>query len=239
MPVPGSGPRPLRYRGPVTGTRVDEGVGERRRGRPPRTEEERAAHRSRLLLAAMEAIRRRGPDVTLDELAAEAGVSKPVLYDAFGGRAGIADAIARHVADEVAAAVLVGSAGSAPLGRSQLVARYLGTLVDLVDGDREVYGFLVRAIRSPDRGFLDNAWVAALHEQADGLMALLAPDLSPAHLRVLTDGSFGFVFAAIESWLADPALDKAELVRSVALLVDVGLAAMVEQLVHPDPDFSY
>jgi AcrR family transcriptional regulator len=49
-------------------------------GRPPRTAEERAAQRTRLVDAAMAAIRTHGPDVSVDEIAAAAGVSKPVLY---------------------------------------------------------------------------------------------------------------------------------------------------------------
>ena len=51
---------------------------------------EHTGHRRRQLLAAADrVIRRRGPDASMDEIAAEAGVAKPILYRHFGNKDGL------------------------------------------------------------------------------------------------------------------------------------------------------
>src|SRR3954468_19413164 len=56
----------------------------------------RAARRSELLEAAVRAIRRTGPSVSMDVIAAEAGVTKPIVYRHFGDRVGLASALAEQ-----------------------------------------------------------------------------------------------------------------------------------------------
>jgi AcrR family transcriptional regulator len=200
--------------------------GERRRGRPPRTEAQRAEQRRRLTTAAMDAIRTRGPDLSIDELAAAAGVSKPVLYDEFGGKLGIADAIAVVLAEqverEVLDAVLTSGSFDLPLALRSLV----DALVTLIDGEPALYAFLVRSIRSSDRGFLDNALVRVIHERASVIFATIAPDVPPEEVEVLTDGVFGFMFGAVESWQASRRVDQARLVDTLAVAIAEGLRAV-------------
>ncbi|MBK6967546.1 MAG: TetR/AcrR family transcriptional regulator [Candidatus Microthrix sp.] len=73
----------------------------KRRGRPPRSEVERAAQRTRLIEAAMGAVRAGGGDISVADIADSAEVSKPVLYAEFGDKNGIADAISVVLADIV------------------------------------------------------------------------------------------------------------------------------------------
>jgi AcrR family transcriptional regulator len=73
----------------------------KRRGRPPRSEVERAAQRTRLIEAAMDAVRAGGGDISVADIADSAEVSKPVLYAEFGDKNGIADAISVVLADIV------------------------------------------------------------------------------------------------------------------------------------------
>src|SRR3954468_5476638 len=56
--------------------------------------ERRATRRAQLLDAAVRAIRRDGPRVSMDAIAAEAGVTKPIVYRHFGDRVGLASALA-------------------------------------------------------------------------------------------------------------------------------------------------
>ena len=63
---------------------------------PRRTGEER---REELLDAAERAIRRAGPQASMDQLAGEAGITKPILYSHFGDRAGLAEALAERTSD--------------------------------------------------------------------------------------------------------------------------------------------
>jgi len=82
---------------------VDEPVKpDRRRGR---WAEHREQRRELLITAAIAAVRRYGPDVGMDAVAAEAGVSKPILYRYFADKSALWLAIAQRVAGRVVAAV--------------------------------------------------------------------------------------------------------------------------------------
>nr|MBO2503962.1 TetR family transcriptional regulator [Thermoanaerobacterales bacterium] len=51
-----------------------------RPGRPRGPRRDRSERRAELLDAAERAIRRTGPKASMDEIAAEAGITKPILY---------------------------------------------------------------------------------------------------------------------------------------------------------------
>src|SRR4051794_18817448 len=55
-----------------------------------------SARRRQLLAAADRVIRRRGPNASMDEIAAEAGVTKPILYRHFGHKDGLYQALVRR-----------------------------------------------------------------------------------------------------------------------------------------------
>jgi AcrR family transcriptional regulator len=192
-------------------------------GRPPRTAEARAAQRLRLLDGAMAAIRRAGPDASVEEMALEAGVSKPVLYAEFGDKHGIAEAIAVELVERSEQDVL------AELGRRGTIdlaaALRLGIegFIDIVTQEPEVYGFIVRSIRSNDKGLLDNALVRVLQARFELVAQVLAPDADPVLLQVIAHGTFGFVVGSIESWLASQAPPRDELVENLVAILASGL----------------
>jgi AcrR family transcriptional regulator len=202
----------------------------RPRGRPPRTEAQREAHRTRLVESAMEAIRALGADLSIDDIAARAGVSKPVLYDEFGGRLGIADAISVVITERLEQQVADELAGGAPFDLSAAVRLFVAAVVNFIDAEPALYSFLVRSIRTPERGFLDNALVAGIHERSEMVGGFVAPDLPEDHLRVLTDGVFGFVFAAVESWQVRQAPPKEELIDTLAQVIRVGFRGVSERI---------
>jgi AcrR family transcriptional regulator len=199
----------------------------RGRGRPPRTEQQRAAERARLIEAAMNAIRRGGPELSIDELAAAAGVSKPVLYDEFGGKLGLADAVAlvlaEHFQNKVIAAVVAQPQLDVGIG----VRAAVRALITLISGEPELYAFLVRSLRQSDRGFLDNALVRVMHDRATLLVRLAAPDVDLDTLAVLTDGLFGFLFAAVESWHGTGRPAEEDLVEMLARQIQLGIQEVI------------
>lgn len=71
----------------------------RRRGRPPATG--LVADRGQVLAAAMRAIRVHGPDTTMDEIAAEATVTKPIVYRMVGDRAALTVALSEWLIDQI------------------------------------------------------------------------------------------------------------------------------------------
>lgn len=174
----------------------------------------------------MAAIREHGPDVSIDELAAAAGVSKPVLYDEFGGKLGIADAIAVELAERVERKVLADLVAGGGFDLPSAVRAVVDGLVTLITDEPALYSFLVRSIRSSDRGFLDNALVRVIHERAGVVLGALAPTVAADHVAVLTDGVFGFLFAAVESWQATKQPPKDELVATLAAVIGEGFKAV-------------
>lgn len=176
----------------------------------------------------MAAIRARGAEVSIDDLAAAAGVSKPVLYDEFGGKLGVADAIAVVLAEQVERAVIADLAKAQTLDMSLAVQAVVDALVTLIVDEPQLYAFLVRSIRTSDRGFLDNALVRVIHERASLVMGLLAPGVPAEHLAVLTDGVFGFLFAAVESWQGTRQPPKDELVRLLTAVIGEGFKALAD-----------
>jgi AcrR family transcriptional regulator len=195
----------------------------RRRGRPRRTPAERAEQRDRLVEAVMQTVRERGPDVSMDDLARGAGVSKPVLYTEFGDKRGVADAIAVALAQRLEARAAADLGGEVTI--PAVVRATVGALVDLIDTEPELYAFIVRAIRTGDRGLLDNGLARVIHERLDVLGAVLLPDRDPVRLRALTDGLFGFGFAAVESWTSHRELSKEELIEALSVVVQGGIEA--------------
>jgi AcrR family transcriptional regulator len=93
--------------------------------------------RERVLDAAERAIRRDGAGVSLEAIALEAGVTKPIVYARVGGRTELANALAERLSDR-----LVVSAGDAikarPSGRAALAALIEANLTTVAD-HRELF----------------------------------------------------------------------------------------------------
>ena len=172
----------------------------------------------------MQTVRERGPDISMDHLAKGAGVSKPVLYSEFGDKRGVADAIAVTLARRLEARAAADLADQ-PMEIPSVVRATISALIDLIDTEPELYSFIVRAIRTGDRGLLDNGLVQVIQERLAVLMALLLPGLDTVRLRVLSDGLFGFGFAAVESWTSHRELSKEELIDALSVVVQGGIEA--------------
>lgn len=180
----------------------------------------------------MAAIRRVGSEASVDELAAEAGVSKPVLYAEFGGKEGIADALALELAQRGERAVIAQLANSPAVDAASGIRIAIEALLTLVGDEPEIYGFLVRAMRSSDRGLLDNALVRTLQSRVAMLTGLIAPGSDPALLKVLTHGTFGFVFAAFESWQTSHEPSREVLVDALTTIVLNGFVAVGSEVLR-------
>lgn len=207
---------------------MDQGLA-KRRGRPPRTEAQRADQRARLLAGVMEAVRTKGPDVSIEDMAAVAGVSKPVLYDEFGGKLGVADAVAVELADRIQLTVISAVVASGELMLDHAVRTVVDGVLDVIETEPELYAFLVRSLRSSDRGLLDNALVRVVHEKASLLINLVAPGAVESEVDVLSAGVFGFVFAAVEAWATTKQPARAELVDLLASIIDEGIRTVASR----------
>jgi AcrR family transcriptional regulator len=109
-------------------------------------ESERARRREELLDAADRVVRRSGPEVPMDEIAAEAGITKPILYRHFGDKDGLYEALAERYIAELAQAIR--SVAQTGNGRSRLAAG-IDAYLSHIEREPERYRFLLAAVERP------------------------------------------------------------------------------------------
>ena len=110
----------------------------RRPGRP--SGRQHVVDRERVLDAAERAIAQYGAGVSIEAIAREAGVTKPIVYARVGKRTEVSDALAQRLADRLidAAARAIGTRRT---GRTQLVAMIQSNLETLAE-HRELFLFV-------------------------------------------------------------------------------------------------
>jgi len=180
----------------------------RRRGRPAgrTTVDGVIADREALLGAAERLIRRRGPDVSLDSIAVEAGVTKPILYRGVGHRGELVNALALRLTSRMAhdVAQLVGGASGPRDALRRLVAGYL----DRAASDRHLYLYVTAGGASEER-------VQQSLLLADGAARLFAERIAsyreargadPAVATVWAYGLLGALHFVTLWWLRDEAI---------------------------------
>ena len=119
----------------------EDAEGPDRRDRAAARGEAREAKRQRLLDAAVTVVRREGPGVSMDEIAAEAGVTKPIVYRVFGDREGLTKALADRFADELARS-LQDAITAAPTDRDR-VRSAIDTYVAFIEREPSIVRFLI------------------------------------------------------------------------------------------------
>lgn len=120
-----------------------------------RSSEEQAERRHGFLDAAVAVVRRDGPTASMEAMAAEAGVTKPILYRVFGDREGLLLALAERFATELGAALATPLAGSDPHAGSgagpevepkEVLRATIDAYVALIERDPELYRFLTERL---------------------------------------------------------------------------------------------
>ena len=168
-------------------------------GRDARWVEHRRVRRRELVESTLRAIRRHGATIGMDEIAAEAGTSKPVIYRHFGDRPGlhraVVEKVARFILDDLQATV--GWEHSDDL--SALVRDLTLSYLRLVERDPEIYRF-VMARPLVDVG--DDP-VVGLTMRVGGRIARLLEENGFGAERAATwgHGLVGCVRAATDQWI--------------------------------------
>jgi AcrR family transcriptional regulator len=202
-------------------------------GRPEPTEEEREARRAQLLDAAVEAIRRHGPDVSMEDLAKAAGVTKPILYRNFGHRDGLTTALATRFAlglqDTLVSAM---AAGNAP---RETLEKTIDAYLAFVERDPEVYRFLVRRLLANEHSktpAVAELTVGNFVSQVGSQVALVlgeqlrAAGLDSGGAEPLAHGIVGLVHAAGDWWLDRQTMPRERLVTYIVGLLWGGFTGL-------------
>jgi AcrR family transcriptional regulator len=189
-----------------------------------RDDDHRIQRRDQLLDAATEVVRRLGPETTMEAVAAEVGVAKPVLYRYFGDRSGLFDALAARVAGDLERTLSEALSSGLPL-RLQ-VESAIDAYVGVLESDPQVYRFATTRMRpdpSAPSGAFDDATTMLARALGDACRRA-GRDSGPA--EVWAAGIIGMVHVAADRWLRHPVMTRAALVDHLSELLWSGLDAV-------------
>lgn len=185
-----------------------------------------ADRRTSLLEAADRVVQRDGPAASMNVIAAEAGITKPILYRHFGDKGGLYSALATRHIDE-----LLGRLRAALVTRGGLEARTRATVdayLAAIEERPQVYRFLVRraaveeaGVRGEVEGFVrrfgDELAMGIRHEPALG-------EVDPVRALVWAHGIAGMVQAAGDWWLDHTDVPRVTVVDELTALLVAGFA---------------
>lgn len=192
-----------------------------------------AAQREELLHAAQRAIRKHGDTVSMEDIAREAGITRPILYRHFGDRHGTAIALRDWMLEPFSAslpALLYGrptddAKRTAADRREELIHGlnvFVSQLAAFIEANPELYRFL----RS--QGMFDDKWEAKEGEWSDpiseGVGRVLAEIVGEKGIdentaRVWGYALMGMIGNPLEWWAATRGADRFDMERDVMHLV--------------------
>src|SRR5947209_7219439 len=153
----------------------------------------RPERRDQFIEAAIQVIRRKGPGVSMAEIAAEGGVSKPILYRHVGDRAGLYLAMAdRFVSESLAAHQ------GPPLTGRPLTEKTIDAFLAFVEREPELYRFLREGSGSGEGG--DGDFVRSVGMQ---LAAIFEGFGAPAEQASVVGQAMAGAVGATASWWID------------------------------------
>lgn len=163
-----------------------------------------------LVQAAMRAIRRHGPDVAMEDIATEAGISKPILYRHFHDKGDLYMAVSETATQRLRAALLSGlDTDGDP---RELLRLMIETYLMFIEDEPELYRFVVR------RSFADRPVpqdpVTTNAELISATLATIFGDrlrslgMDPGGAETWAHAGVGMVQAAGDWWLQREALSR-------------------------------
>ncbi|GGW31209.1 TetR family transcriptional regulator [Streptomyces xantholiticus] len=213
--------------GMTTGVRRRMGVEERRQ---------------QLIGVALELFSHRSPDdVSIDEIAAAAGISRPLVYHYFPGKQSLYEAALRRAADELAARFLEPPKG--PLGARLL--RVMGRFFDFVEEHGPGFSALMRG--GPAVGSSrTNAMIDEVRQAAyDQILAHLGIDDPSPRLALVVRSWVSLAESTALIWLDGRRIPRAELelqlvhdfaaLAAVSAAYDEEMATLLVRILADEP----
>jgi AcrR family transcriptional regulator len=198
-------------------------------GRRSRWTEHRRARREDLVGAAVEAVRRTGPDFAVDDVARSAGVSKTVIYRYFTDKDELVDAVLQRISGTVLLPRLLGEIGTEHADDRAALRAVIAAFVALIEEEPALYRF---AYAHTGRAGRTDLVAATEREIAEALGRMMGDRLAEAGRPI--DGAMtwaygvvGMVQLAAHWWSGNPSVPSAALVEQLTDLADGGLAALL------------
>lgn len=197
-------------------------------GRKRRWHRHKVERRTELVDGALDAIRRRGRDVSMDEIAAEIGVSKTVLYRYFVDKNDLTTAVMMRFTQTTLIPNMA-AALSSNLDGFALTREIIRVYVDTVAAEPEPYRFVMaNSSASKNKVVADSERIiarmlAVMLRQRMKRVGMDTRGADPwAHLIV------GGVQLATHSWMSDPRMTSDELIDYLTMLCWSALRGIVE-----------
>ena len=191
-------------------------------GRRTRWRQHREARRAELVEAAIRAVAKHGASVGMDEIAAEAGTSKTVLYRYFDDKADLHDAVGRRAAEDVVADI------ARELDRQihprEHVAAVIDAYLKVLETQPELYRFVVH--RSGSSAVVD--YVGLVTAQLSRVIGdrLRTAGLDSGGAEPWGHGIVGLVQSAGDWWLDRQSMTRASLTDYLTTLIWGGFQGM-------------
>ncbi|MYX26122.1 TetR family transcriptional regulator [Streptomyces sp. SID8381] len=198
--------------------------------------------RQQLIGVALELFSRRSPDdVSIDEIAAAAGISRPLVYHYFPGKLSLYEAALKRASEDLADRFVEPHEG--PLGARLL--RVMGRFFDFVDEHGPGFSALMRggpAVGSTTTNALIDSVRQAAYEQ---ILAHLQVQDPPARLELIVRSWISLAESTALIWLDGRRIPRAELevqlvqdfaaLAAVAAARDEELTALLRRIFATEP----
>ena len=198
--------------------------------------------RQQLIGVALDLFSHRSPDeVSIDEIAAAAGISRPLVYHYFPGKLSLYEAALQRASDDLAGRFVVAEEGS--LGGRLL--RVMGRFFDFVDDHGPGFAALMRggpAVGSSTTNALVDGVRQAAYLQILSHMKVEQP---PARLELMVRSWISLVESTALIWLDGRRIPRADLERqlvhdfgalaAVSAAYDDELAALLRESLRNEP----
>lgn len=210
----------------------------KRTERGPERDARRAVRRADFLEAADRVVRRDGPAASMDKIAAEAGIAKPVLYRYFGDKGGLYRALAQRYVEELVHE-LRGGWEDRTDPRARISATIDGYLA-FIEREREAYRFLMhRAV--PERPEAQATVGDFIRQVANEVAVVVGEELRRAGLdsgaaEPWAHGMVGMVHMAGDWWLEHKTMPRDTLVSYLVTLLWNGFAGLPAAAVGARPE---
>lgn len=178
----------------------------------------------------MRAIRQHGPDVAMEDIATEAGVSKPILYRHFLDKGDLYMAVSETATGQLRAVLLAGL--DAELDPRTLLRAVIESYLTFIEQEPDLYRFVVR------RSFTDRPLprdpVQTNAALISGALATIFTDklrslgLDPGGAQTWAHAGVGMVQAAGDWWLQDRTLTREQLRDYLLMMAWGSLDAIVQ-----------
>lgn len=197
----------------------------------------RESRRRELLDAADRVIRRDGPSASMDTIATEAGITKPILYRHFGDKGELFRLLAERYVEPVMGALL--PALSQPAAARTRLWAAIDVYLAFIEAEPQTYRFLMhRALGEQQQA---RATVSDfILRVGRAVAAAIAVELertgqSDAPAEAWGHGLVGMVQVAGDWWLQEGTMAREEFVDHLVALAWNGLAVLDEDAGGPPP----